>query len=113
MQHVRSMHSACALYALKHNVKRLAEDHENAKFLAEGIKNISKLEIDIKNVQTNIIVFDIRKTGLSLNKAVNILKNKGILVVPFGPTQLRAVTHMDVSRKDMEETIRVFEKVFN
>ena len=104
--------AAAGIYALKNNYKRLKEDHENAKFLAQRLSEIDGLEIDMETVQTNLVVIDIRNSGLSVPEAVERLKEKKVLVVPFGKTLIRAVTHLDVNRKDLEMGVEVFGKVF-
>ncbi|EQB62887.1 MAG: Aromatic amino acid beta-eliminating lyase/threonine aldolase [candidate division Zixibacteria bacterium RBG-1] len=104
--------AAAGIYALKNNYKRLAEDHQNAKFLAQRLSEIDGLEIDMETVQTNLVVIDIRNSGLSVPEVVAKLKEKKVLVVPFGKTLIRAVTHLDVNRKDLEKAVEVFKKVF-
>ena len=99
------------IYALKNNYKRLADDHENARWLAERLLEIEGIEIDMETVQTNLVVFDIAKTGWKVMNAVEALKKQGVLVVPFGGTTLRAVTHLDVGRRDLERAVAIFKKV--
>jgi threonine aldolase len=99
------------VYALKNNYKRLAEDHKNARWLAEKLLEVEGIEIDMETVQTNLVVFDIAGTGWKVMEAVEALKKHGVLVVPFGGTTLRAVTHLDVNRKDLERAVANFKKV--
>ena len=54
--------AGAGLYALEHNVQRLAEDHENARVLAQGLANISGIKIDPNAVSTNIVFFDVRSS---------------------------------------------------
>ena len=79
--------AAAGLYALEHNLVRLAEDHVNARLIAERLAGAPGILLDLKTVQTNIIVF--RTTP-----------ENGVLVSAFAPRMVRAVTHMDVSRDD-------------
>ena len=51
--------AGAGLFALEHNVQRLAEDHENARVLAQGLANISGITIDANAVSTNIVFFDV------------------------------------------------------
>ena len=60
-----------------------------------------------------ILVFDVSESGFSVAEVLDKLKSKGILMVSFGHTLVRAVTHLDVSREDIESTIRVVHKLFN
>ena len=104
--------AAAGLYALDHNVKRLAEDHAHAKQLATALSDRPGVSIDPDHVETNIVIFDISKSRYSPPRAVETLKQEGVLVVPFGKTLLRAVTHLDISGKDIEKAIGAFRKVF-
>jgi threonine aldolase len=105
--------AAAGVYALTHNVERLAEDHARARRLAEGVHGLSKLEIDPEKVQTNIVVVDVAKSGLGVDDCILLLEKRGILVVPFGRTTIRAVTHLDIDDKDIEKAVSVFEQVFS
>jgi len=105
--------AAAGLYALKHNIKRLAEDHGHAKKLATVLADLPGIAINPDHVETNIVIFDISKTRYSPAQAVEALKKEGVLVVPFGKTLLRAVTHLDVSAKGIKKAIEVFRKVFS
>jgi threonine aldolase len=104
--------AAAGLYAMEHNINRLAEDHAHAKKLATALADLPGVSIDPDHVETNIVIFDISKTRYSPPQAVEALKKEGVLVVPFGKTLLRAVTHLDVSAKDIEMAIAAFRKVF-
>jgi threonine aldolase len=104
--------AAAGLYAMEHNINRLAEDHAHAKKLATALAELPGVLIDPDHVETNIVIFDISKTRYSPPQAVEALKKEGVLVVPFGKTLLRAVTHLDVSAKDIEMAIAAFRKVF-
>jgi threonine aldolase len=94
--------AAAGLYALKHNIPRLADDHANAQFLTEQLLKSPALRIDRSRVQTNIILVDI-VNGMTGEQLLGRLKEVGILAVQFGPKTLRFVTHLDVSRPDCEE----------
>ncbi len=103
--------AAAALYALEHNILRLADDHANAKALAEGLSKIDGFEIDMSRVETNIILVDIDKTGKTSMEWQAILKEHGILCAPFGPTRIRLVTHLDVSNADCLEAVKRIESI--
>lgn len=105
--------AAAALYALEHNVDRLAEDHKNAKLLATEIAKIKGFQINPEHVETNIIVFDVSNSGLIVDEVLENLKSKGILMVPFGHTLVRGVTNLNVSREDIETTIQVIYDLFD
>jgi threonine aldolase len=90
----------------------MAEDHQNARQLAEGLAALPGLHIDLDTVQTNIIVIELIDTPYSVPDAVSALKAQGVLVIPFGKTKMRAVTHLDISQMDISEAIQVFRAVF-
>jgi threonine aldolase len=104
--------AAAGIYALNHNIQRLAEDHRHARMLAEGLADIGRIGIHPNQVESNIVIFDISKTRYTPCQALEALRREKILVVPFGKHLLRAVTHLHVGRKEIEQTIRVFRKVF-
>jgi threonine aldolase len=93
--------AAGALYALEHNVNRLKEDHDKARSFAERIARNPAFQLEVKNVQTNIVVFDISKTGKSTNEVLEILREKGVLLSEANFTALRALTHLDVSAEQV------------
>jgi threonine aldolase len=104
--------AAAGVYALENNIDRLAEDNSRARKLAEAISEIASVAVDLDTVQTNIVVVDVDGSGLNVDEAVLRLEQNGVLVVPFGGTTIRAVTHLDVDDGDIDRTIEVFEKVF-
>jgi threonine aldolase len=104
--------AAAGIYALKHNIARLSEDHANAKRLAIALADMKGVALQPDQVETNIVIFDIAKTRYTVQQAVETLKQDGVLVVPFGKTLLRAVTHLDVHREETDQAIKIFKKVF-
>lgn len=104
--------AAAGIYALEKNIERLADDNERARRLAESIAGISSVSVDLDTVQTNIIVVDVGKSGLTVDEAIIRLEKEHVLVVPFGRTTIRAVTHLDIDDDDLDRAIEVFEKVF-
>ena len=101
--------AAAGIIALEETPQILHLDHENAKFLAEGLANIKGILIAPEKVQTNIVIFDVSKTGISSTHICEKLKENNILAISFG-TSIRMVTHYDVSRNDIEKTLVVLEK---
>ncbi|UCG14780.1 MAG: low-specificity L-threonine aldolase [Deltaproteobacteria bacterium] len=103
--------AAAGLHALDHHVTRLAEDHQNAKKLARGLAGVSGIEIDPGEVLTNIVLFDVAGTGMDADVLVERLATEGVLLIPFGPTTVRAVTHLDVSAADIDEALEIIRRV--
>lgn len=93
--------AACALHALDHHIDRLAEDHANARLLAEGLAQLGPFR-PIPPA-TNIVVVDV--TEGSVDTWLRAFAREGVLAVAFGPRRFRMVTHLDVSRADIEEAL--------
>ncbi|MBF0528175.1 MAG: low-specificity L-threonine aldolase, partial [Deltaproteobacteria bacterium] len=98
--------AAAGIYALDHHVERLSEDHNLAKTLARGLARMDGLELDPEAVETNIVIFSINRQELTAATLADRLKNHGILVQVIGHRQIRAVTHLDVDRDDIDLTIK-------
>lgn len=95
--------AAGALYALEHHFERLAEDHAHAKYLAEAVRSVPGLQLLDDDVETNIVIFKIdAAVGTASNFAKKLL-DRGVQVLPFGPQSIRMVTHLDVSRYQIQE----------
>jgi threonine aldolase len=105
--------AAAGIYALNHHVDRLAVDHAHAKRLAHGFSQIAGIRLDPDGVETNIIIFDVSPTGKDPYRIVESLRERGILMIPFGKTLIRAVTHLDVSAEDIETTLEITSAVFS
>ncbi len=99
--------AAAGLYALEHNLPRLAEDHEKARVLAEGINRIEGFRVDLSRVETNIVIFEVADTGRDSNYISEKLKEKGIGSIPFGGTKIRMVTHLDVSMAQVKKAVAI------
>ena len=89
--------AAAGIYALDHNLERLAEDHANAKHIGERLANCRDVDLDIGTVQTNILVFRLRPDAPDAASVVSQARERGVLIFAFGPRTIRAVTHLDVS----------------
>ena len=99
--------AAAAIYSLEHNWDRLAEDHDNARHLSEGIANIKGLKIDVARMETNLVFFEITKPGLTTAKLVEVCKERGVGMGASSGNRIRAVTHLDVSRAEIDTALKV------
>jgi threonine aldolase len=102
--------AAAGIYAIDHHFERLKEDHQNAKRLAVGLKEFKGVSIEPKYVETNIVIFDVANTGMTGSQVAEAMKKEGVLIHAFGRTQIRLVTHLDVSSEDIERVLKAFEK---
>jgi threonine aldolase len=89
--------AAAGLYALDHNLERVADDHANARRIGERLARCPHIDLDIATVQTNILVFRLRPDAPDAASVVNQARARGLLIFAFGPRTIRAVTHLDVS----------------
>ena len=103
--------AAAALYAVKNNIPRLAEDHANARLLAEGIDGVGPLRVDMKRLQTNIVVAQL-DGDMTSDVVVGKLESVGVRAIMFGRRKIRMVTHLDVSREDCVEAGARIRKLF-
>jgi threonine aldolase len=88
--------AAAGVYALRHHVDRLAEDHQRAGQLAHGLAEIPGLALDPARVETNIVIFDVSRTGMSGEAFASRALDRGVRFSVLGPTLVRAVTHLDI-----------------
>jgi threonine aldolase len=93
--------AAGALYALDHNVERLAEDHVRARALAEGLAGVDGVEIDPAAVQTNIVIF----TVADARALCDALAREGVRMGALDARRVRAVTHLDVDDAGIETAL--------
>ena len=103
--------AAAGIYALEHNISRLKEDHDNAKRLARKLQQIAAVSINLQHVDTNIVIFDINNHRLSPAALVAALKQEGVLINAIGGTSFRAVTHLNISAKQIDEAAEIFVRV--
>ncbi len=101
--------AAACLYALDHNVERLAEDHVNAAALARGLAQIEGITVQMP--QTNLVFFDTSATGRTAAEIALQLRHHGVMVSSMGPYRGRACTHLDVDAAGIAEALDVFRTV--
>jgi threonine aldolase len=89
--------AAAGLYALEHNIARLAEDHANARRFAEPLARTAGIALDAATVETNIVIWDLSpEVPMDAATFVARVRDKGLLLNAVGARRLRAVTHLDV-----------------
>ena len=99
--------AAGALYALEHHIDRLADDHAHARILADAIRATPGLRLDPEIVDTNIVIFEVDpELGTAAAFAAR-LRDEGLWLYPTAPQRIRAVTHLDVSREQVQHAAKV------
>ncbi|OLD57508.1 MAG: low specificity L-threonine aldolase [Acidobacteria bacterium 13_1_20CM_2_57_8] len=94
--------AAAGLVALEKGPRRLQIDHDNAKFLATQLAGIPGITLDPAKVQTNIVIFDLKKSGSSSADFLQALAKRNVLAVPVDNERVRMVAHLDVDRTGIE-----------
>lgn len=100
--------AAGCLYGLEHHVERLADDHANAQLLAEGLKSVPGIAVETP-IETNMVFFTLTD-GVSSTEFLADIQDYGVRMGTIGD-RIRAVTHLDVSREDVERTGEIVQKV--
>jgi threonine aldolase len=98
--------AAAMLYALDHNVERLAEDHARAKRLAEGLA-AAGLPVDVEATETNFVGIDVASAGMDVREAQNRIAEHGVRVGLLRPGVVRVATHLGVSDEDVDRAIEL------
>jgi len=99
--------AAAGLWALKHNVARLAEDHRRAHALAERLAIVPGLSLDLRTVETNMVFVSTRPSGRKAPEVAKLLSVAGALCLAESPWKIRFVTHLDVDDADVAEAAEV------
>jgi threonine aldolase len=104
--------AAGGLYALRHHVGRLAEDHGNARTLAAALEKMPGLEVVNAPVETNIVLFRWKTPSMELPAFRERMGARGVLLDDRGFPFFRAVTHLGIGKKEVSRAVRAFREVF-
>ncbi len=95
--------AAAGIYALHHHIGRLADDHWNAKQIADALL-YKPFVGNMLPVETNIIIFEV-KPPYSAKELAEKFNKDNIRCIAISPTQIRMVTHLDISQEMVKEVI--------
>ena len=101
--------AAACIYALDHNIDRLAEDHANARALARGLGQVPGLGVE--QPETNLVYIDVSGTGMTAAEVSGAARAHGLMVSVMGKHRVRACTHLDVDAAGIEEAVSVLREV--
>jgi threonine aldolase len=87
--------AAAGIYALQNNVHRLVDDHRHARQIAEALLE-KPFVCNMMPVETNIIIFEVSPPYTPASFAEELSKHQ-VLVMPISASQIRMVTHLDIS----------------
>ncbi len=100
--------AAAGLYALELHRARLVDDHALARQFAEGIQPLPGVRLELLP-ETNIVIFDLDHLTWDAPVLCQAAAAAGVLMLPMGPKQVRAVFHLDVSREQVMRALDVLE----
>ena len=103
--------AAGGLYALRHNVERLADDHRRARALGERLGRVPGLSVDQRKLQTNMVFADTHGVGLPAADVVRLLDAEGVLALDEASWSVRFVTHLDLDDAAVEEAGEIVARV--
>lgn len=103
--------AAGGLYALEHNVGRLAQDHETARLFARELAGAPNVQIDADAVETNIVWFTLEESGPDSATLVKAAAERDVLLNALGERSVRAVTHLDVSADEVKSAAQVLREI--
>jgi threonine aldolase len=104
------MIAAPGLVALTTMRERLVEDHEKAVVLKEALQLCNGIKV-VNDVETNIVVANVRGKGYSSEEFVQVLKDKGILIGGFGVDTVRFVTHYDLTMEEIQLVAKILKSL--
>ena len=103
--------AAGALYALQHNIERLAEDHAHAQSLAQAVREVNGLRLRPDQIDTNMVIFEVDSALGTAADFAAALQQQGVLVLHTSSTRIRAVTHLDVNQADVRQAGEIIRRV--
>jgi threonine aldolase len=103
--------AAAGYVGLSTMVDRLGEDHKNARVLAEALAEIPGIDIDLEAVQTNLVCYEVNRTGVDAPTMVKLLLAEGVKCTAHNVNRIRMVVSKEVTTEDMKETARIMKKI--
>jgi threonine aldolase len=97
--------AAACIYALDHNVARLADDHANARALARGLAQIPGIVVE--EPETNLVFFDVSGAGITTDQLAARVRQNGVTISTIGRYRARACTHLDVDLAGIQTAVEV------
>lgn len=104
--------AAAGIYALENHITRLEEDHHHATLLAEKLDTeIPDIRVESNQPSTNMVFFQWTSAKISPSEFNQICIDKGIRFSQFGENRFRAVTHLDISHKDIDTAVNILREI--
>ena len=103
--------AAAGIIALTEMTDRLVEDHKNAQYLAKELAKIESLELDQTDFDTNMVVVNVQKIGMTAPEFVTIAREHDIRISYLDQDRIRLVTNCDVNRENIEYAADILVKL--
>ena len=103
--------AAAGIIALTEMTDRLVEDHKNAQYLAKELAKIESLELDQTDFDTNMVVVNVQKIGMTAPEFVRIAREHDIRISYLDQDHIRLVTNCDVNRENIEYAADILVKL--
>src|SRR5205085_5608661 len=97
--------AAAGIYALENNLSRLKEDHDHAKQISDALAQKSFIG-NIMPVETNILIFEVKDSFTPVCFCEE-LKKHNVLCLPISASQVRMVTHLDVTKEMLKDLVQL------
>ena len=101
--------AAAGIYALDNHVGRLKEDHLRAQQIGNVLKEATYVK-ELMPIDTNIVIFTVAD-GISTQAMLSKLEEHGVLALPFGPNEIRMITHLDFTEEMLRMTLEALQKI--
>lgn len=104
--------AAAGIYGLKNNISRLQEDHDNATYLAHRLlEEISNIQVEYETSSTNMVFFKWNNNKINPEQFNQICIQNGVRFSHVGVDRFRAVTHLGITRQDIDQTIHILKEI--
>jgi threonine aldolase len=101
--------AAAGIYALENNINRLTEDHQHAQLIGEALLKKSFVT-NLMPVETNILIFEVLQPYTPASFAEKLAQHQ-VLVMPISATQIRMVTHLDITSEMVKRLTALIEEL--
>jgi threonine aldolase len=105
--------AAAGIYALDHNVERLAQDHRNARLFAQHIGGFPGVRLQNDEIETNLVFFDVEETGCDAHEIARRLQSRGVRIGVESKYLMRAVFHLDIDSAAVQTAVEVLQEALN
>lgn len=103
--------AAAGIVSLERMVQRLAEDHAHARHLAQALRTLPGIDVMDDTIETNMVFFRVHDPRFTVESFLSTVTRRGLRLAELGHGRIRAVTHANVSRTQVDEAIQILRDV--